>query len=612
MKKQYILSAVVAAASLAFASCDKEEMYMEPQQPEQNGNGDFIINPEDTAGIVVPEGYGLVVFPGNRSQTRASLDPITGKSDRISSLSILIYKKDESGTFKYVKEEEVSVSNSATWPLSHDPTTVQEYGTYRAVFVGNMDASLFGDEEVLTGVGEGNSYEDARINLPSIEKFNETNLFHWFSSDEFEVTENPTVVPVTLQRIVTRSSLTTYGIQEGISVSGADYPSRFYASLLEPEHESGFYDIVFGKGSLFEKALQEMLERDIIFPAACCLDDKGLLDKSKGYASWYQGLDKDAYLMNYVVSSVSGGNSKYTNNAYESKEAAEEALSTFKTKVSLTEDNKEVINNFLEALYKGDYTQQIITGIIGDDFSGNDGEKSFTAVKQAVVGALKEGQNKQGAVFPVWSGLTNLDVQLSGTYPSAINFDLDVVGEDKTFTQPQTVALSSSTEENADKTLNIYLLGSTDEEDSYTFGLESLSGNGITFPITGISGQILQPNTWTNYRLVPSGIQLGEKASDNTRMVIVSYYHLTKQITNAMVKTSGIKFPLLFSNNLGSKVNWSVNVNWWNIDDETRESRATGTIMTSSISNQDKVGLFFKIPDFSPENLTGNLEWKSK
>lgn len=594
MKKQYILSAVVAAASLAFASCDKEEMYMEPQQPEQNGNGGFIINPEDTAGIVVPEGYGLVVFPGNRSQTRASLDPITGKSDRISSLRILIYKKDENGTFKYVNDEKVSVPNSATWPLSKSPTTVQEYGTYRAVFVGNMDATLFGNEEVLTGVGEGYSYEDARIKLPSIERFNDTNLFHWFSSDEFEVNENPTVVPVTLQRIVTRSSFATYGIQEGINVSGTDYPSKFYASLLEPEHGLGFYKQVFGKP--FENSLREMLIRDIVFPLAYVYSQQEgkKLDQSTEVGQWYNEISQnmDGYLETYLLDKNEWG---YTEDVYSSMEDLKSGLEQLCKNFS---NNKYIdqIPDYINAIFTGTNLSDFAANIREentlnvDDYVGGASKPSFTEAKNATIAALKQNQQGNDAIFPVWANAQNATVELSGNYPSAIDFDLNV--KEYAPISQATIGLTKPQNPNGneDNSLNIYLLGENKEETTYQFGLTSLTVSDRAYTLDGITGQSLRPNTWMHYRLVPENITLGDACSNESCKVIVDYKYWYDNAGD--VNNSFVLFPLQFSHNL-----LKFDVNKWFVSNGRLQE------------NHDQVRMFFKIPDFTSENLEGQLKW---
>lgn len=605
--KRYIL--LTLACSLLFASCEKDSLLIE--QPQEYNKGGFV-NPEDIANLVIPEGKALLVFPFNTLHTRVELNPHEGESSRISRLRYLVYKEN-GGAFTLVSENN-NLSVPQSWPYNNDQILthlVDEGGTYRVVFLGNVDASLFGGEEVLTGVEIGSPYENASINLPSINKFgsNETKLFHWAKSKDLTVAENGSVSDkIVLQRIVTKSSLTTYGIAEGITVSGKDYPSKFYASLLDQNHPLGFYNNVFGKGSQFEKTLQEMLERDIIFPLAFCLENTNMLDSNKEYASWYNGLNKDEYLLNYVVSSA-GGKSKYTNNAYNSLEDVKDALKTLKEKIRLNEDDRNVINDYLERLYNGEYAQELIKGIMADDFWNNDKKPSVTVAKQAIIEALKKEQKSNGALFPTWSHLSNMNVQLSGNYPSAVNFDLEVVGESKTFTEPSTVALSPSTE-TTDKTLNIYLLGSMDENENYSFALQSLSGNdGITFTTSGISGQTLRPNMWTNYRLVPSNIQLGEMLSDKICQVIVSYHHLTTQI-EPNIQSKCIKYPLMFSNNLGEKINWVTDDMYWNFGSGTNDdSRATGHILTSRVENQDKVGIFFQIPDLSPRNLTGTLNW---
>lgn len=608
--KRYILSAI--ACSLLFASCEKENLFVEQQQGQYKGG---FINPEDTAGLVIPEGKALLVFPFNTSRTKAGLNPYVGKSSRISKLRYLVYKKGDDGNFTLVAENN-TLAVPESWPYNNDKILthlVDGGGTYRVVFLGNVDASLFDGEEVLTGVEMNDLYENARIHLPSIEKFGpkEDKLFHWGKSADIEVvTDNSATASIILQRIVTKSSLSTYGIPEGIDLTDndySDYSSRFYASLLEPEHELGFYQMIFGTKSLLGEELQEMLRRDIIYPLAYYLGDD--LSRDGNVYAWYNSLPDD-YWKNYVKKDK-GGNSRYTYDAYDSETEVTTALATLKTKINQSYSlSKDDVNKFIEDLYDGVYTSSMLEGIIGNDLvdkeAGGGTKKSVTIAKKMIVEALKQKQKGEKAVLPTWEGFKTMDVSLEGSYPSAIDFDLNVIEPDKTFAETATFDLSEPEPENErqDKSLNIYLLGSMDESKPYYFNLASLKVD-YDFPVTGIEGQqLLSPNTLQSYRLVPENITLGEAVSEESCKIIVKYSNLSNQMQDGTNVDPLIKMPLIFSHNL-FQINWSVGYEAkWQLDDDSGKLLGNQTLI-------DQVYLLFRVPDFSSDNLKAqSIGWK--
>ena len=200
----YIIGFLVCAL---FFSCEVEEIIREGEKeqitPEEDGT--YLINPEDTAGIVVPEGYKLVLFPGVKKQTRANA---TGTNTQVKHLQYLIYQKDGEGTYKQIKQAVLSKPES--WPSKVPAIPLEENKEYRVVFLGNIDKSLFSStqtDDLLTGVGEGTNYADAQIHLPQVE-FDDTNLFYMansiFDTKAGSITDNSVYVPITLKRIVNK------------------------------------------------------------------------------------------------------------------------------------------------------------------------------------------------------------------------------------------------------------------------------------------------------------------------------------------------------------------------------------------------------------------------
>lgn len=616
MKRFYILSAIVC--SLFFASCEKEEMNFNQKDSEQTGNEDYIINPEDTAGIVVPDGYSLVVFPGSKAQTRAA---ITGTTDRISHLRYLIYS-EEGGVYKYYKEKVVfSDGGNKTWPQSPIievlPTSTGQ--KYKVVFLGNVDAGLFGGEEVLSGTGIGTAYADARINQPSIGKFNEKNLFHWFSSNPFDPsTDDGKIVPVLLQRIVNRNVLRTYGIPVEVAAgdpSKDNYPTRFYASLMESNNPLNFREQVFGATGSLGKQFLEFLRMDIVFPIAYKLRNSPSGDKLTAdlpVTKWYDAkIEEGTYWNNYI------GTGRYTN-ATEMEEGRE-YLKTINASSVLFSTTSDKTCQFINDLYNGkiEYLTPMIASLekndiryIDEGYTGNDG--SFTLAKKEVIAALKTNQNIAGQLLGTWFTYGNNDmyITLNGPIPSSVDFDLAVKSSSASPTE-SSIKLSASSERE-DRAIEVMLLGEKTTTNSYTFNYTSLTGPGhgeMCLPEQGFTSQPIVANTSTTYRMVPENLKLGDATTGNSVKIVARYDELidaciingnppdgfqNDYTPNGYLQTL-FKCALQFSYKLSgvSDVQWT-----W--DNEL------GRLFYQSI----QVHLDFKIPDFSSPNLSGNLTWQ--
>lgn len=138
-----------------------------------------------------------------------SRDITNGMSDRVQTLMYILYKKDENGIYRYMKDvtlfkpKDYNVVEEHKWP--HDPVTeTLPYGDYKVVFLGNLDNNLFSAQGNTSILGEYKStYDDARINMPLAGPlaFKNTNMFY-LDIAEFNQ-ENPRV-NILLERIVTQ------------------------------------------------------------------------------------------------------------------------------------------------------------------------------------------------------------------------------------------------------------------------------------------------------------------------------------------------------------------------------------------------------------------------
>lgn len=156
------------------------------------------------------ESFDVTFFPCESDVS--SLDTrtaINGSSDRVQTLMYILYRKDATDRYVYVKRETVfrpdnyTVPESHEWPLQAIHETLPN-GDYRVVFLGNLDANLFegqGQESILQNYMT--YYEDARIVMPVMGPmtFTDQNMYY-FASANFN--QNNTQVEILLQRIVTK------------------------------------------------------------------------------------------------------------------------------------------------------------------------------------------------------------------------------------------------------------------------------------------------------------------------------------------------------------------------------------------------------------------------
>lgn len=216
----YILS---LAFIFSLASCGKEELSKTPTE----GNTPF-----DEEPIEVPEGYFYARFLGSvGALTRAEANSEVGTHNRITHLQYVIYqRKQTTGTetnpYKVYKVNTVfdntsSTSTAITWPYTG--RTIGEIlpsgFDYRVVFLGNMSPGLFKKidnsgvsqtDSIITSIGIGDLYENARIHLPQGE-FKDHSCFYWANNEFTSDTKDITIV---LQRIVNRIDIRKEPITE--------------------------------------------------------------------------------------------------------------------------------------------------------------------------------------------------------------------------------------------------------------------------------------------------------------------------------------------------------------------------------------------------------------
>ena len=205
MKQIYNIM-VGMALMLGATSCEKE-----------------ILDNGQAAGIALADGQFIVDYSGEVT-TRAIKDD-AAKGERINSLTYLLYIQQDND---YVLEKRREIpgldGDSEDWPLTRDNMTWEQRealkdtlmvgSNYRAVFVANADASLWGNTSPLVGAdlptnrSVAPSYSSAYLQLPEDLAFNDGNMFYLAEAEingAGQDRNTPYDCPITLKRVVTRT-----------------------------------------------------------------------------------------------------------------------------------------------------------------------------------------------------------------------------------------------------------------------------------------------------------------------------------------------------------------------------------------------------------------------
>lgn len=587
----------------AFTSCDKQETEDMQNMPDMD----------------IPAGYMKVTFPAEKAETRA----VDGDDRRISHLRCLVYKEDESQTYRLLQNNvlfEHSGGTTMSWPYTDFSIYVPKDADYKVVFLGNVDKSLFEGQtdDLLSGVENDAAYEDASIIAPAA-GFDESkyNLYYWagcsFNTTPQEPDNNNMTVSATLKRIVSRCRLSGYGIKEGTDELGPEnnYSSWFYYSLLNDDGLLG--EKVFGSTGKMGDAFLEMLKTDIIYPVAYMLNTQQSLDPNSAAGQWYTNVGGEGYDFGgrwLQPNSIREWLTYYAGGGRYYKGEGGKKLNQF-------------IDELLDENDRKGYRKKMIATIKEDDVVDlkNNQRPSYSYAKELAAKMLKTAQqgNDKGKFLTTWEdlrgGTYSMDITLDcKNVPQKLGLDLQVKEKEETYTKTCTVTLSSASNsrntENKynDKMLNLYFLGNS--ENDATFGFSNLMIDMNTpvnaLPEDGFSlGGTMEINKSLDYRTVPKNIQLGDGASDSEVKIYVIYGRLIDAIeygwSSSFDRTDIRK---VFQDALGA-VSGLASTS----DTKTVELDDSAGRLTTS-NNDSQVGIDFSIPDFSPSNLTGELEWE--
>lgn len=159
----------------------------------------------------VAEGSFIVDYTsGAESRAEASV--------RIQSLDYLVYENSgANGVYVMKKHRSIPDIDTVTvWPLTRNTMTWKQREAlkdtlntscdYKVVFVANADDEIWG-EEVLKNVGTENTFEEARLFLPSINTFDDTNMYYMWTGELSGASyskNNPASMQILLERMINR------------------------------------------------------------------------------------------------------------------------------------------------------------------------------------------------------------------------------------------------------------------------------------------------------------------------------------------------------------------------------------------------------------------------
>lgn len=595
---QNIGRVLLSLLMLGLVSCSQNEM-------------DELGNPNSNSGTEVPEGHVLVSFPiqDDEVSTRAELNPETGTLERIQHLQYLLYKKPDGGSdtdwSAWVLEKKGLVSENGSgiyFPYSFSLQLPID-NTYKIVFLANVSEGLFKGQQpgnaLLKNAEVGQStYSQTTIKAPDV-AFGENNMYY-LAGTTFDTHKNgdestKDVTGICLQRMVSRSLLTTYGIQGNYDVSETSYENRYYSSLLGEDAMIGKLVFANDINSALGEQFHRLIMEDIVYPFAYLLNKNNFLNGEM--LIWFNNAEEE-FKQRYEARGL-----KYDNIVKSLEDLSTEAA-------DFTVQNRAtVLQSFIQSLKENsadkDYIGKMLAVVKSKDIRDvtipTETKGSFTIAKQKTLEQLRSDQ-RDGGLFGVWSKNDNLmltvTARLNGKVPTAVDLDLNVKEESESFSREIALAKATDTE---DCSLPIVLLAG--KNGNHTFGLQALENSEELRPKpeNGIAdGRELKPNVSTTYRVTPTNLQWDGTVKDNSsQKIIMAYGSLIDVIGDLSADVKQVLLENDIKIALSSVYGPTTNL----IDFDREDGRLT--------ANTPPIGFTFNIPDFSSAHLTGTLIWKA-
>ena len=224
MKQNRILNYIGAAGLLlAVCACGKENL-------NTTADGD-----NGGAATALPEGTFVVDYSVSDGETSRAFEGDLDANQRISSLLYLLY--DSEG--QLVKEREIpEIGKDTKWPLTREnmsweqrealKDTLNVGSTYTAVFLANVNRTLFGETQTTELLQNKDNLMEAVLYLPQT-PFTDSNMYYlWKEKLEYAQPEgasddsrdNPLSKEITLRRLVSRIDMVRVEVEDAAVKAG--------------------------------------------------------------------------------------------------------------------------------------------------------------------------------------------------------------------------------------------------------------------------------------------------------------------------------------------------------------------------------------------------------
>ena len=294
----------------------------------------------------VAEGSFIVDYTsGAESRAEASV--------RIRSLDYLVYENSgANGVYVMKKHRSIpDIDTETVWPLTRNTMTWKQREAlkdtlntscdYKVVFVANADDEIWG-EEVLKNVGTENTFDEARLFLPSTKTFDDTNMYYMWTGELSGASyskNNPASMQILLERMINRVEVKLdETVAAGIAENGVDayveeqlgayfdenYPVQLSTKVV-PDYINNLlkYLIVsgWGKEETAKKQFNDILngatgQGNIVSAIEKCIEESPCTETSPCVKHLFISEEKDYFTIRCNWSEISSAKIYYSTTAY--------------------------------------------------------------------------------------------------------------------------------------------------------------------------------------------------------------------------------------------------------------------------------------------------------
>lgn len=414
----------------------------------------------------VAEGSFIVDYTsGAESRAEASV--------RIQSLDYLVYENSgANGVYVMKKHRSIpDIDTETVWPLTRNTMTWEQREAlkdtlntscdYKVVFVANADAEIWG-EEVLKNVGTENTFEDARLFLPSTKTFDDTNMYYMWTGELSGASyskNNPASMQILLERMINRVEVKLdETVAAGIAENGVyayveeqlgayfdeNYPAQLSTKVV-PDYITSLLMYFEVDGILNEKKSKEEFcnilrtnQENIVSVIKDCTAESHCTETSPCVKHLFISEEKDYFTIRCNWSEISSAKIYYSTTAYPQTIGFDKLTKAESKTEGIILAQKTEVNSLLFYAFGNNESgeDKEINRIESISFIGDDDNELFNAPVNAVpVNDLTGGNRSLVLSYNPISSISMMTVNTGNpdSYFSfeRVNFDLqNVVGWD--------------------------------------------------------------------------------------------------------------------------------------------------------------------------------------